>query len=317
MTVPAMRIAIFGSGGVGGYFGARLHQGGEHVAFIARGKHLEAMRSGGLRITSHKGDATLPSVTATDDPSSIGPVDVVLVAVKTWQLPEAIDGTKSLMGDGTFVVPALNGVEAADELAAGLGTDSVLIGLCRIIAHIEEPGHIRHVGAEPYVAFGERDNVRSERAERFRSVLEHAGVSAEIPDDIEAALWHKFMFVVSTGGVGSVTRAPIGTLRTVPETRALLEGAMREIERVARARGVRLPDDIVPKSMVFLDTLPAEGRASLSRDLAEGRRSELEAWNGAVVRLGREVGVPTPIHEMAYASLLPLELRALGKASFD
>ncbi len=299
-----MRIAIFGSGGVGGYFGARLHQSGEDVAFIARGKHLEAMRSAGLRITSHKGDAALPSVTATDDPSSMGPVDVVLVAVKTWQLAEAIDGIKSLMGDGTFVVPALNGVEAA-------------IGLCRIIAHIEGPGHVRHVGAEPTLVFGERDNAKSERAIRFRDVLERSGVGAEVPDDIEAALWHKFMFVVSTGGVGAVTRAPIGTIRTVPETRALLEGAMREIEAVARARGVRLPDDIVPKSLAFLDTLPAEGRASLSRDLAEGRRSELDAWNGAVVRLGKEVGVPTPIHAMAYASLLPLELRALGEASFD
>ena len=312
-----MRIAIFGSGGVGGYFGARLHQSGEDVAFITRGKHLEAMRSTGLRITSHKGDAALPSVTATDDPSSIGAVDVVLVAVKTWQIPEAIDGIKPLMGDGTFVVPTLNGVEAADELAAGLGKDRVLIGLCRIIAHIEEPGHVRHVGAEPYLAFGERDNTKSERAMRFRDVLERCGVGAEVPDDIEAALWHKFMFVVSTGGVGAVTRAPIGTLRSVPETRAMLEGAMREIEQVARARGVQLPDDIVRKSMAFLDTLPAEGRASLSRDLAEGRRSELEAWNGAVLRLGKEVGVLTPIHEMVYASLLPLELRARGEASFD
>ena len=311
-----MRIAVFGAGGVGGYFGGRLAQAGHEVSYVARGDHLKALRSTGLRVTSPKGDFAIAPVTASDTPKDLPPAEVVLLAVKTWQLEEAVKGVSAWLDRDTFVVPLLNGVEATGQVARALGQGRVVTGLARIISHIVAPGHILHVGAEPYVAFGEQDNHRSDRLERLREAFDRTGIRAEIPEDIDAALWRKFLFVVSVGGVGAVTRAPIGVFREMPETRRLLEGAMQEVFQVARARGIRLPAEVVAESMAFADTLPSEGVASIQRDIADGRPSELEAWNGAAVRLGREAGVATPIHEFIYASLSPWEHRARGTATF-
>lgn len=311
-----MRIAVFGAGGAGGYFGGRLAQTGEDVVFIARGEHLQALRTHGLRVDSVKGDFVLESVQATEDPSQVGVVDVVLLGVKAWQVPEAAQAMRPLIGPETFVVPLQNGVEAPAQLAAVLGAQHVLGGLAKIISFKVGPGHIRHAGAEPYVAFGELDNRPSERAERLRQAFERVGVTVEIPPDIQAALWDKFLFVVSWGGVGAVTRAPIGVLRTVPETRQMLEQAMHEIFAVARAREIALPEDAIRKTIAFVDTLPPSGTTSLQRDIVEGKPSELASWNGAVVRLGQEVGVATPLHAFIYHSLLPLELRARGQVQF-
>lgn len=211
-----------------------------------------------------------------------------------------------------MVVPTLNGVEAADRLADALGSHHVAIGTARIIVHISAPGHIRHIGAEPTLVFGERTNERTARAERFRDAVREAGMAAEIPADVNVALWQKFLFVVPVGEVGAVTRVPLGLIRDNPESRSLLEGAMREIEVLARARGVALPDDVVSRSLQFADGLPADAIASLHRDLEDGRRSELEAWTGAVVRLARAAGVAAPIHDVLYAALIPLERRACG-----
>jgi 2-dehydropantoate 2-reductase len=311
-----MRIAVFGTGAVGGYFGGRLAQAGEDVVFIAHGENLKALRIQGLRVDSLKGDFVLQPVKATDDPAQIGVVDVVLVGVKAWQVPDAARAMRPLVGSETFVVPLQNGVEAPSQLAAVLGSQHVLGGLAKIISFIAGPGHIRHSGAEPYVAFGELDNRISERGERLRQAFVRAGVRVEIPPDIQAALWDKFLFVVSLGGVGAVTRAPIGVMRSVPETRQILEQAMREIFNVARARGITLPQDIIGKTMAFVDSLPPIGTTSLQRDIIEGKPSELDAWNGAVVRLGQEVRVITPLHSFIYHSLLPLELRARGQLQF-
>jgi 2-dehydropantoate 2-reductase len=311
-----MRIAVYGTGAVGGYFGGRLAQAGEDVVFIARGENLKALRSQGLRVDSLKGDFVLQPVKATDDPALIGVVDVVLVGVKAWQVPDAGQAIRPLVGPETFVVPLQNGVEAPSQLAAVLGSQHVLGGLAKIISLIEGPGHVRHTGAEPYVAFGELDNRLSERGERLHQAFVRAGVAVEIPPDIKAALWDKFLFVVSLGGVGAVTRAPIGVMRSVSETRQILEQAMREIFNVARARGITLPEDIIGKTMAFVDNLPPGGTTSLQRDIMEGKPSELSAWNGAVVHLGQEVGVITPLHTFIYNSLLPLELRARGQLQF-
>ncbi len=311
-----MRIAVFGAGGAGGYFGGRLAQAGEDVVFIARGEHLQALRTHGLRVDSVKGDFVLQSVQATDDPAQVGVVDVVLLGVKAWQVPEAAQAMRPLVGPETFVVPLQNGVEAPAQLAAVLGAQHVLGGLAKIISFKVGPGHIDHAGAEPYMAFGELDNRPSERAERLRLGFERAGVTVEIPPDIQAALWDKFLFVVSLGGVGAVTRAPFGVLRSVPETRQMLEQAMHEIFAVAQARNIALPEDAIHKTIAFVDTLPPSGTTSLQRDIVEGRPSELASWNGAVVRLGQEVGVATPLHTFIYHSLLPLELRARGQVQF-
>lgn len=312
-----MRIAIFGAGAVGGYFGARLARAGEEVVFIARGEHLQAMRRDGLHVESVLGDFRVAPVNATDDPASVGPVDAVLVGVKAWQVPEAAEAMRPLIGPETFVVPLQNGVDAPDQLAAVLGREHVLGGLCRIISSVVAPGRIRHGGMEPYVAFGELDNRPSPRAERLRTAFEHAGVRAEIPADIHVAMWEKFLFICTLSGVGAVTRAPVGVLRSMPETRRMLEQAVAEAFAVGRARGIALPDDAPQRIMALIDGLPPEGSASMQRDLAAGRPSELESQNGAVVRLGREVGVPTPLHAFIYHSLLPLERRARGQIDFS
>lgn len=311
-----MRVAIFGVGAVGGYFGGRLAEAGEDVVFIARGEHLQALCANGLQVDSVNGDIRLPSVAATDDPSRVGTVDVVLVGVKTWQVSEAARSLQPLIGENTLVVPLQNGVEAALQLAEVLGSRHVCGGLVKIFSFIAGPGHIRHTGVDPYIAFGEFDNRRSARTENLLQTLKNAGIKAEIPSDITAALWQKFLFVVSWGGLGAVTRAPIGLIRSLPQTRRMLEQAMQEIFEVAENRQIRLADDLVATTLAFIDQLPPNGTTSMQRDIAEGRPSELESWNGAVVRLGREAGVSVSLHEFIYGSLLPLELRARGETPF-
>ena len=230
--------------------------------------------------------------------------------------PEAVRAMQPLIGPKTIVVPLLNGVESPYQLAEALGTGHVLGGLAKIISVIGGPGHIRHVGAEPYIAFGELNNDRSERVEQLLKIFGEAGITAEIPPDINSALWAKFLFVVSLGGVGAISRAPIGVLRDFPQTRWMLEQAMNEIFSVAQARNIALPQDIITHTMAFVDTLPAGGTASMQRDIVEGRPSEIDSWNGAVVRLGQESAVAVHLHTFIYNSLLPLELKARGTLTF-
>jgi 2-dehydropantoate 2-reductase len=317
-----MRIAIYGAGAVGGYFGGRLAQAGDDVVFMARGEHLRAITEHGLRVTSIAGDFTIRPAQASDRPDEIGPVDAVLVSVKAWQVPDAALAMRPLVGPGTFVVPLQNGVEAPGQLAEVLGAEQVLGGLCRIIAQVTEPGHIRHSGAEPYIAFGELDTAGREvratgRAERLRDAFARAqGVTVEVSPDIRAVMWLKFLFIASMSGVGAVTRAPIGVVRGRPETRRMLEQAIGEVAAVAAALGVGLPANAVQETMAFADTLPDDSTASMQRDIMAGRPSELETQNGAVVRLGQRTGVPVPLHTFIYQSLLPLELRARGELPF-
>ena len=311
-----MRVAIFGTGGAGGRFGAQLARAGEDVTFIARGAHLDAIRSRGLRVETPSGEVLIQPAQATDDPAQVGPVDLVLVGVKAWQVPDAAQAMRPMIGSGTLVVPLQNGVEAAGQLANVLGPEHVLAGLCGTFSWVAEPGVIRSIGENHFVRFGELDNRRSERAENLRQALERAGLNVEVPSDIQQALWQKFLMVTSFGGVGSVTRAPIGVIRAVSETRRMLEGCMREVLALAQARGVALSEATVTATLGALDSLAPAATTSLQRDLIEGKPSELETWNGAVVRLGRESGVPTPLHEFIYASQLPLELRARGQLTF-
>lgn len=305
-----MRIAIFGAGGVGGYFGGRWAEAGLDVTLIARGTHLAAISDRGLAIKSPLGDATV-AVDATDDPASVGPVDAVIVAVKTWQLPHAVEEVKSLIDDDTLTVGMQNGVEAADALTTGLGRGHVLGGSCRIISYIDAPGVIRHLGAEPTVLFGELTGGRSEWVEDLCAELGRgSGMTVIASDDIESVIWSKFHFLAATAGVGSVTQADLGTMRSTTEVRELLRQAMDEILEVGRARGVALADDLTDQALVFLDGLPSDGTSSMQRDFADGKRSELESLSGAVVRLGRDAGIETPVHSFLYAALLPQELEA-------
>jgi 2-dehydropantoate 2-reductase len=311
-----MRIAIVGVGGVGGYFGAKLAQVGEEVVFIARGEHLRTMRERGLRLESADGDVTVQPAHATDDPAAVGAVDVVLVAVKGWQLPDAIATVRPLVSLGTLVVPLLNGVEAPDQLVVELGREHVAGGLCGLSGFIVGPGHVRQILPQPYITIGELDNSRTARIERLHEALARTGARAMIAPDIRAALWEKLLMVEPLGAVGAVTRAPVGALRTLPETSAMLDGTMREVWQVARALGVAVADDAVARARAIVDGMPPQAAASLQRDIIAGRPSELETQIGAVVRSARQAATAAPLHDCFYAALLPQECRARGEIAF-
>ncbi len=310
-----MRIAVFGAGGTGAYFGGRLAAAGHEVTLIARGAHLQALRQSGLRLESVLGDVHVRPA-ATSEPSDVGPVDLVLVGVKTWQVTEAAEAMRPMVGEGTSVLPMQNGVEAPDRLAAVLGDPPVLGGTARIVSFLAGPGHVRHVGGPAAIELGERDGRPSERAQRVRDLLDVPGIKATVSPDIRLALWEKLLNVVPAGGVGAITRAPVGVLRDLPETRRLLDQAIREIEAVTRALGIALDDQVVGRAWKFLESLAPASTISLQRDIAAGRASELDDWCGAVVRFGRQSGVPTPVHDFILGSLLPQELRARGQLAF-
>jgi 2-dehydropantoate 2-reductase len=311
-----LTIAVFGAGATGGYFGGRLAEAGEDVRFVARGAHLAALREHGLTVQSVAGDFRVHPVRAAADPAELGSVDVALVAVKAWQVPEAAEAMRPLVGDQTFVVPLQNGIEAPGQLAAVLGAERVLGGFCSILASLDGPGRIRHMGVVPYVAFGELDGSMSARAEALRAAFARTrGVTVEVPADIRAAMWNKFLFIAALSGVGAVSRVPAGVIRSLPETRELLRQALEEIYSVALRSGVALPADAVARTLEFIDGLPPDGTASMQRDVLAGRPSELEAQVGAVVRLGERLGVEVPVHRTIYAALLPQERRARGEAA--
>ncbi|MBB6034772.1 2-dehydropantoate 2-reductase [Phytomonospora endophytica] len=309
-----MRIAVIGAGGIGGYFGGRLAVAGHEVALVARGEHLAALRRDGLTVDSPKGDFTLAPAgfTATGDTGEVGPVDVVLLCVKTWQLDEAVKALPPLMGPGTAVITLQNGVEAPVEVAEAVGRDAVWPGTARIIALLAGLGHVRHVGGAGLLTFGEWDGRRSARVERFAEALNGAGVSVELPADPWVALWAKLLFVATAGGLCATVEAPFGVIREQAGTRAMVAAAMTEVAAVAAAEGVELPADIVDESMAFLDRQPAEGTPSLHRDILEGKRSELEAWTGSVVRLGKRTGTPTPVCAFVYTILSAREASRRG-----
>ena len=308
-----MKICVFGAGAVGGYFGGRLAQAGNEVTFIARGGHLDAILTHGLQVKSINGDFTVHPAKATHHPEQVGPVDLILCCVKSWQVAEAAEAMAAMIGPQTIVIPLQNGVEAHATLSRALGSEHVLPGLCKLITMIEAPGRICHLGADPYLAFGEMDGSLSERAKAVVRVFsDAAGIRVHLSRNIVAQLWRKFMLIAPWSGVGAVTRMPIGVFRSLAETRELLMGSIREVYTVARAHGVDIEEKAIAETIDFIDRMPPEGTASMQRDIMDGRPSELEEQSGAVVRYGEQVGVPTPIHRFIYYSLLPLEGKARG-----
>lgn len=306
-----LKIAVFGAGGVGGYFAGTLTRAGYQVALIARGKQLEAIRRDGLRVEGPKETFTVQLAQGTDKAEEVGPVDAIILAVKAWQVTEAAQSLRPMLGTQTKVLPFENGVEAPEQLEKALGRDHVLVGLCRIISAVVGPGHIRHAGMQPMIAIGEMENAPLSRvAQDLVGVFRASGASVETPKDIQAALWEKLIFIAGMSGVGGVTRATIGEMRQCAPTRELLEKMFTEVSAVATVRDINVSSDYVTRTMAFVDTLPATGTASMQRDIADGKPSELEAIIGSVVRFGREAGVATPVTNYIYASLLPQEQRA-------
>jgi 2-dehydropantoate 2-reductase len=299
-----MRIAVMGSGGVGGYLGGRLAASGQDVTFIARGAHLAALRDQGLRIESAGlGDATVAPARATDDPPTVGPVDLVIFAVKLYDTESAARAARPLIGSGTGVVTLQNGVDSVAVLAAALGADHVIGGSAQIAAVIAAPGVIRHTGTMARFLFGELDGAQSERVAALSAALEAAGVDHQVSDDIARDIWAKMVFLATFAGVTALTRLPIGRVRADPDTRALYSDGLAEALAVARAKGSALPHDFVAKALARTDQLPAEMKSSMLEDLERGKRLELAWLSGAIVRMGRELGVPTPVHAFITTAL--------------
>jgi 2-dehydropantoate 2-reductase len=312
-----MRVVVVGAGGVGGIVGGLLSRAGVDVAFVARGAQLAAMRERGLHVESVRGTFQLEEVEVSQDPASLAPADVVLVAVKAWQVPELAPKLAPLLARDGFVVPLENGVDSADTLARALGGDRVVGGLCHMLAWVEAPGMVRQDGEILRVILGERRGDASPRIEALARALRGAGVEAAVSDDVEAASWEKLVFIAAFGGVGAVTRAPVGVVRAIPETRSLLRTAMEETAAVGRARGVRVSPEAVPAALAIIDRLPPDATASMQRDIQAGRPSELMDQNGAVVRKAGEaaVPVPVPVHAFLLAALLPQERTARRAAT--
>jgi 2-dehydropantoate 2-reductase len=305
-----MRIAVFGTGGVGGYFGGRLAHAGEDVTFIARGAHLRAIVANGLKVESPTGDFTIYPAKATDDPNEVGEVDLVIVGVKAWQVPEAGRMMKPLVGANTTVIPLQNGVEAVPQLVAELGAERVIGGLCRIVSFVVGPGHIREAGFTPSLIIGELDNRRTDRIVSICELFRRAGLEIKIAADIEVALWMKFLFIASFSGVGAVANAPAGVLRSDPKWRGQMLAAMEEIYELAHRRGVKLPPDSIANVMAAVNGLPEEATSSMQRDIIAGKPSELESQTGAVIRMAQETNVDVPTHALIYTTLKPLEQKA-------
>jgi len=306
-STESLRIAVFGTGGVGGYFGGRLAQAGEDVTFIARGEHLRAIKAKGLKVESMAGHFTISPAKATDEVNEIGAVDLVILGVKAWQVPEAARALKPFVRANTTVLPLQNGVDAVPQLVDEIGSDKVIGGLCRIVSYVVEPGHIRHAGFAPSITIGELDNRRTKRITRIEELLKRADLDVTVAKDIQAALWMKFLFIASFSGVGAMANAPAGVLRSDAKWRAQIMNAMAEIYTLAHASGINLPPNAIETVMASVDALPEDATSSMQRDIAAGKPSELESQNGAVVRIAREAGVPVPTHELIYRTLRPLE----------
>ena len=312
-----MRVAVFGSGGVGGYFGGRLAQAGNDVTFIARGEHLAAMQNRGLRVSSIAGDFFLDKVQVTDDPKKIGKVDYIICGVKAWQVAAAAKGMKSMIAENTLVVPLQNGIEAPVQLAEILGEQTVLGGLCALIAFKADAGHIKHIGANPLIRFNRLDKQADSRVNQLSEAFNHCqGVKSSIPSDINVAMWQKFMLISPWSGLAALSQAPIGVLLQLPETRQLLIEAMQETYQLGLAKGVKLPADSIQETIKILESLPKNSTTSMKQDMAKGRPSELDQQSGTIVRLGKELNIDTPVNRFILDSLRPQELRARGALSF-
>jgi 2-dehydropantoate 2-reductase len=303
-----VKIAVVGAGGLGGFFGGLLARSGEDVHFIARGEHLKAIQRDGLTVKSALAGDFVVKANATDDPSQIGPVDVVLFCVKTYDNSTAIPQLASLVGPETMILSLQNGISNELEIAEAVGDEHVLGALALVVAAIDAPGVVAQTAAGGIIKFGEFGGGTSERAERLLGVFKSAGINAELDTDIWVALWDKYIGICAFAGLTSLTRLPIGPVIDDPETRALFRGVLDEVASLGRARGVSVPDDIVDSwmdDMVKLAPRQPWASSSMHHDLSNGRRLELETLNGTASRLGRELDIPTPINDVIYGALRP------------
>jgi 2-dehydropantoate 2-reductase len=305
-----MNIVIYGTGGVGGYFGTRLVQAGNNVTFIARGKHLEAIQQKGLQLKSIKGDYLVKPANVTDTISEVKDIDLVLICVKTWQLAEVAEKIKPVLSENTIVISLLNGVENVAILCKVIAKKHVLGGLCKVISKIEDYGVINHISYEPTIIFGELNNKKTNRALLLGKTFVAAGIKTELAEDIQVAIWTKFLFISTISAIGALTRATLGEMITIPEVKKMMRKTAEEIAAIAKEKGVNLPEETIENQFKIINNQPYDATSSLQRDILDGKPSELEAQNGAIVKMGIELGIPTPVNDFIYYSLLPQEIKA-------
>jgi 2-dehydropantoate 2-reductase len=304
-----MKIAIIGTGGVGGYFGGKLVKAGFDVTFLARGEHLKAIQQNGLTIKSIQGDFKLNSVKATEKIDSIGLVDFVILGVKAWQIKDITKDLITIIKKDTIVLPLQNGVLAAEELKENIKQENIIGGLCRIISKIDSPGVINHFGIEPTIVFGELENSKTERINIVKSIFDKAEINAKISDDIISDLWKKFIGIC-VSGLLAVTKTTYGELRELKETRQLMIELLTEIYKLSQKIGIKIEPDFITKTIAFIDSFPYDSTSSLTRDVWEGKPSEIEYQNGTVVKLAEKHGIDTPINRFIYNCILPMENKA-------
>jgi len=300
------------AGAVGGYFGARLAAAGHDVHFIARGAQLEAIRNSGLTVESTLGNVHIKDAKVTDDPTTVGPVDIVLFAVKLWDTEKAGEQARPLIGPNTRLITLQNGVDSVERLAAILGADHVAGGIAYIATVIAAPGRVSHTSKFAQMRIGRIDGKPDAQLAAFEAAAKDAGIDIELTSTIDVLRWQKFTFLVGLSAMTAATRGPIGPVLEDAETREFFHNVMREVVAVGRAKGVALPADFADQQMAFADTVPFGMKASMTHDLERGNRLELDWLSGKVVALGRELGVPTPANEAVYTLL---KLHRMGKAA--
>ncbi|WP_166960766.1 ketopantoate reductase family protein [Yeosuana marina] len=304
-----MNIVVIGAGGVGGYFGGKLARSGCDVTFIARGKHLEAIKTKGLQVKSILGDFTVyPKVT--DNLSDIKNPDLIILGVKSWQVLGIAEQLKSVIGSETMVLPLQNGADNADKLLSVLPKENVLAGLCKIVSKVESPGVINHFTFEPEIVFGEYDNKKSERIQNLKSVFDKAGFKNTLSEDIHLDIWKKFLFIGTISGIGALTRAVFGVMREQEGIRKIIYDTAKEMVAIANAKGVGLTSKDIEIIVKVIDSLDYNTTASMQRDMMEGKPSELDNFNGYIVAQGKELGIETPTNAFIYHCLRPQEIKA-------
>jgi len=305
-----MNIVIYGTGGVGGYFGARLVQAGNNVTFIARGKHLEEIKEHGLQLKSSKGDYLVYPAKATSNISEIAAIDLILVCVKTWQLADVAQLIKPVLNEDTMVISLLNGVENEQVLCSIIDKKHVLGGLCKVVSKIADFGLITHMSYEPTIVFGELSNQRTNRALQLEKTFLYAGITVRLAENIQKEIWIKFLYISTISALGALTKSSVGEMIASPQIKKMMLQTAEEIVAVAKAKGIDLPKNIIEVQFQIIENQPYDTTSSLHRDMMEGKPTELEAQNGTIVNLGLALGIPTPVNALIYYSLLPQEHKA-------
>ena len=305
-----MNIVIYGTGGVGGYFGARLAQAGNNVTFIARGKHLATIQKNGLKLISPKGDCLIYPANVTDSIAKINNIDLVLVCVKTWQLKEVAKKINKNINEKTVVISLLNGVENQDILISEINKKHIIGGLCKVISKVKDFGVIHHISYEPTIIFGELNHEKSQRAVKIKQVLKNAGINTILSDDIQQEIWTKFLYITTVSAIGALTRTYVDEMVALPEIKKIMYKTAEEILAIANAKGINISKETIETQFKIIENQPPKTTSSLQRDIMDGKPSELESQNGTIVRLGKELGIPTPTNDFIYFSLLPQEKKA-------